>query len=44
MKKYNALVGRFLRSKLTAEFWGARGPGIWPAGAAGVMLAKHFLT
>ena len=44
MKKFNDPLERFLRSILTAGFWGARGPGIWIAGAAGVMLAKHFLT
>lgn len=44
MKKFNDPVERFLRSVLTTEFWGVRGPGIWIAGAAGLLAAKYFLT
>ena len=44
MKKFNDPVELFLRSAFTAEFWGARGPGIWIAGAIGAILAKYFLT
>lgn len=44
MKKFNDPVERFLRGVMTAEFWGVRGPGVWIAGAAGLLLAKYFLT
>jgi hypothetical protein len=44
MKKFNDPVEGFFRKVFTAEFWGPRGGGIWIAGAAGVLLAKYFLT
>lgn len=44
MKKFNDPVEGFLRSIFTAEFWSVRGPGVWIAGAVGVLIAKYLMT